>query len=243
MTEPAAEESFVLELQDVHANIGVSHILQGVSLSVPKNTVTVILGRNGVGKTTTLRAILGLVQRTGLIRFNGERIDQRRTYEIVRLGMSYVPEDRDVFYALTVEENLRLAERADKNHRYDLVYDLFPELKRRAKQMAGTLSGGQQQMVSLGRGLLNDDPVMIVDEPTKGLAPRLVSEVVDVLDRARELTTILMVEQNIAAARRLAGHVVIMAEGRTTYEGSAEVLADDQRLRVILGLATERAHS
>jgi branched-chain amino acid transport system ATP-binding protein len=242
MTEPDAEE-FVLQLEDVHASIGVSHILQGVSLTVPKNKVTVILGRNGVGKTTTLRSVLGLVDRTGLIKFNGERIDQRRTYEIVRLGLSYVPEDRDVFHALTVEENLKLAERPGKEHRYDLIYTLFPELKQRAKQMAGTLSGGQQQMVSLGRGLLNDDALIIVDEPTKGLAPRLVSEVVDVLDRARELATILMVEQNIAAARRLAGHVVIMAEGRSTYEGSAEILADDQRLRVILGLATESAHS
>jgi branched-chain amino acid transport system ATP-binding protein len=227
----------------VHASIGVSHILQGVSLTAPRNLCTVILGRNGVGKTTTLRSILGLVQRTGFIEFNGARIDQRRTFEIVRQGISYVPEDRDVFHGLSVEENLKLAERPGKEHRYELVFSLFPELKQRARQMAGTLSGGQQQMVSLGRGLLNDDPFIIIDEPTKGLAPRLVSEVVDVLDRARELSTILMVEQNIAAAKRLAGHVVIMTEGHTAYEGSPEVLADDQRLRVILGLATEGAHS
>jgi branched-chain amino acid transport system ATP-binding protein len=229
----------ILELHDVHANIGVSHILQGVTLTVPENLVTVVLGRNGVGKTTTLRSVLGLVRRTGRITFQGNDISRMQTHDIVRAGMSYVPEDRDVFRGLTVLENLKLAERKGKQHRYELVYDLFPELRQRGRQVAGTLSGGQQQMLSLGRGLLNDDPLILIDEPTKGLAPRVVREVVDVLDRARHVSTIVMVEQNLLAARRLAGHVVVMAEGRVVQEGDPEVLGDEARVRDLLGLSSE----
>jgi branched-chain amino acid transport system ATP-binding protein len=242
VTAAGAEGTAILELQDLHASIGVSHILQGVTFSVPRNKTTVILGRNGVGKTTTFRAVLGLVKRTGSVVFNGQRIDALTTHDVVRAGIAYVPEDRDIFRGLTVEENLRLAERAGHDHRYDLIHDLFPELKQRAKQMAGTLSGGQQQMVSLGRGLLNDVPLILVDEPTKGLAPRLVLEVMDVLDRVQTLATVLMVEQNLSAARRLAGHVVVISEGRVTYEGSADLLDKDEELRGLLGFTTGVQH-
>jgi branched-chain amino acid transport system ATP-binding protein len=128
------------------------------------------------------------------------------------------------------------ASRAGSEHRYDLVFELFPEMKERLKQPAGTLSGGQQQMLSLSRGLLNDNKLMLIDEPTKGLAPRVVSEVVQVLERVKDIGTILMVEQNLAAAKRLAGHVVVMAEGRVVAEEAPELLDDDGRIRELLGI-------
>lgn len=232
----------LLELEDVHASIGVSHILQGVTLDVPAGEVTVIIGRNGVGKTTTLRAVLGLVERTGEIRYDGKRIDALETSRIARQGIAYVPEDRDVFGDLTVSENLALAERKRSRHHYDLVHDLFPELKTRARQVAGTLSGGQQQMVSLARGLLNDNPLMLIDEPTKGLAPKVVAEVVSVLEQVKGRSTVLMVEQNIAAARRLADHVVIMAQGRVVAQHSPDVLEDEATLREALAVSGKGGH-
>src|SRR6266567_561154 len=170
----------VLAVHDLHVYLGGSHVLQGNSFDVAEGGVTALLGRNGVGKTTTLRALMGLVDRRGAIELNGEDIRQVPTHRIVRRGVGYVPEDRDVFAALTVDENLRLAER-DASPQYDLVYDLFPELRERGKQAAGTLSGGQQQMLAIGRALLNDNRVLLVDEPTKGLSPLLVTEVAQVL--------------------------------------------------------------
>lgn len=227
----------ILRLEDVHATIEVSHVLQGIDMSVARGEVTVILGRNGVGKTTTLRAILGLVQRTGTIEFDGERIDGEETSRIARRGIAYVPEERDVFAGLTVSDNLMLAERKGSEHNYDLVYEVFPELKTRSKQAAGTLSGGQQQMVSLARALLNDNPLMLIDEPTKGLAPKVIADVVAALERARGLGTILMVEQNLAVARKLADRIVIMTEGRVAAAGSRDLLDDDAQMREALGLS------
>jgi branched-chain amino acid transport system ATP-binding protein len=234
---PVAEP--VLKLVDVHARIGVSHILQGVTLSVPPNSVTAVLGRNGVGKTSTLRAVLGLMNRSGTILFAGRSIEKEQTHAIVQRGIAYVPEDRDVFHGLTVVENLRLAERRGSEHHYDRVFELFPELEQRSRQVAGTLSGGQQQMLSLGRALLNDNSLMLVDEPTKGLAPKLVTEVVEVLERIRGVCSIVLVEQNLAAAHRLADHLVVMASGRVVTEGSAAVLmSDEQRIRDLLGVTS-----
>ena len=156
-------------------HLGESHILQGISFDVPSGGVTAVLGRNGVGKTTTLRALLGLVSRTrGAVELEGDDVTRLSTHAVVRRGVGYVPEDRDVFAGLTVEENLRLAERGG-DPRYDLVYDLFPELRQRGAQRAGSLSGGQQQMVAIARALLNENRVLLVDEPTKGLAPLLVT--------------------------------------------------------------------
>ena len=173
-----------------------SHVLQGISFSVPEGGVTALLGRNGVGKTTTLRALLGLVEARGTVRLDGQELTRMPTHEIVRLGIGYVPEDRDVFAGLTVRENLKLAQRNGAG-RYDLVYELFPELRERAEQRAGTLSGGQQQMVAIARALLNENRVLLIDEPTKGLAPLLVTEVARVLERAAEIATIVLVEQNL----------------------------------------------
>jgi branched-chain amino acid transport system ATP-binding protein len=166
--------STALSVGDLHVHLGESHVLQGISFDVPTGSVTALLGRNGVGKTTTLRALMGLVPRSrGSIALAGDDVTRLATHAVVRRGIGYVPEDRDVFAGLTVEENLRLAER-DAEPQYDLVYDLFPELRQRAGQRAGTLSGGQQQMVAIARALLNRNQVLLVDEPTKGLAPLLV---------------------------------------------------------------------
>ena len=210
----------LLALDDVHVHLGHSHVLQGVSFGVADGGVTALLGRNGAGKTTTIRAVLGLVGSSGRIGFAGDDIQALPTHKIVQRAIGYVPEDRDVFAGLTVEENLKLAERS-ADPRYDLVYDLFPELRERARQRAGTLSGGQQQMLAIARALLNDNRLLLVDEPTKGLAPKLVTEVAQVLERVAELSTVLLVEQNLAVVRRLARDVVVLSEGRVVHEGAA----------------------
>jgi branched-chain amino acid transport system ATP-binding protein len=199
--------------------------------------VTALLGRNGVGKTTTLRAVLGLVPRSrGTVALEEEDVTRLSTYAVVRRGVGYVPEDRDVFSGLTVEENLRLAER-NGHARYDLVHDLFPELRERARQRAGTLSGGQQQMVAIARALLNENRLLLVDEPTKGLAPALVTDVAAALERAAELATIVLVEQNLQVVQRVARDVVVLDGGRVVHAGSAaELLGDPDHVRRLLGV-------
>ena len=226
----------LLRVQDLNVHLGESHILQGVSFEVPEGGVTALLGRNGVGKTTTLRAMMGLVPRGGTVSLAGEELTRLPTHAIVRRGVGYVPEDRDVFAGLSVDENLRLAERGG-TPRYELVYELFPELKLRGAQKAGTLSGGQQQMVAIARALLNDNPVLLVDEPTKGLAPLLVTEVAAALGRAAELTTVLLVEQNLPVVQRLARDVVVLDAGQVVHAGpAAELLADPDHVRRLLGV-------
>ncbi len=217
----------LLSLHDLHVYLGESHVLQGITFDVEEGGVTALLGRNGVGKTTTLRALMGLVDRRGTIEFAGDDIRQMPTHKIVRLGVGYVPEDRDVFAALTVDENLRLAERDDET-RYDLVYELFPELRDRGKQAAGTLSGGQQQMLAIGRALLNNNRVLLVDEPTKGLSPLLVTEVATVLERVSELATVLLVEQNLGVVQRVARDAVVLDTGRVIHVGPAKELLEDK---------------
>jgi branched-chain amino acid transport system ATP-binding protein len=219
----------LLEVRDLHVYLGQSHVLQGVTFDVPEGGVTALLGRNGVGKTTTLRAILGLTGRRGIVRLDSEDLTTMPTHRVVRRRIGYVPEDRDVFSGLTVEENLRLAER-DAEPRYDLVYELFPELRERGQQRAGTLSGGQQQMVAIARALLHDNRVLLVDEPTKGLAPSLVADVARVLERLAELTTVLLVEQNLGVVRRIARDVVVLDQGRVVHTGDAKELLEQPDL-------------
>jgi branched-chain amino acid transport system ATP-binding protein len=226
----------IVAVHDLHVFLGESHVLQGISFDVAEGGVTALLGRNGVGKTTTLRALMGLVDRRGAIELAGADIRSAPTHRIVRRGVGYVPEDRDVFSALTVDENLRLAER-DPEPRYDLVYDLFPELRQRGRQAAGTLSGGQQQMLAIGRALLNDNRILLVDEPTKGLSPLLVTEVAMVLERVSDLTTVLLVEQNLGVVKRVARDVVVLDTGRVVHVGPAgELLEDKPLIQRMLGV-------
>jgi branched-chain amino acid transport system ATP-binding protein len=227
----------LLSVADLHVHLGQSHVLQGVSFDVPEGGVTALLGRNGVGKTTTIRAILGLVGRRGRVVYGGDEIQSLPTHKIVRREIGYVPEDRDVFSGLTVEENLKLAER-DGEPRYELVYDLFPELRERAPQRAGTLSGGQQQMLAIARALLNDNRLLLVDAPTKGLAPRLVTEGARVLEHVAELHTVVLVEQNLGVVRRLARDVVVLDQGRVVHQGSATAfLAQPDLVRRLLSVS------
>lgn len=230
----------LLELRDLHVHIGESHILQGISFGVRAGSITGLLGRNGVGKTTTLRGILGLVPRTGSVVLGDEELTALPVHEVVRRGVGYVPEDREVFSALTVAENLRLAERPDSALRYDLVYELFPELRQRAAQKAGTLSGGQQQMVALARALLNaENRILLIDEPTKGLAPLVVRHVADALQRAAQVATILLVEQNLSVAHRLVKDVIVLDQGRVGFAGDVgELLGDPALARKHLGVGT-----
>ena len=227
----------LLEVRDLHVFLGQSHVLQGVSFDVPEGGVTALLGRNGVGKTTTLRALLGLVRARGNVTLAGDEITRLPTHRIVRRGVGYVPEDRDIFAGLSVAENLRLAER-NGSARYDLVYDLFPELEQRGDQRAGTLSGGQQQMVAIARALLNENRLLLVDEPTKGLAPLLVTEVARVLERASETETILLVEQNLGVVQAVARDVVVLDQGRVVHTGAArQLLSDTERVKRLLGVS------
>ena len=233
----------LLEVRDLHVLLGPSHVLQGVSFDVPEGGITALLGRNGVGKTTTLKALLGLARPHGTVRLGGEEIAHLPTHAIVRRGVGYVPEDREVFAGLTVEENLQLAER-NGSARYDLVHDLFPVLRERADQRAGTLSGGEQQMVAIARALLNENRVLLIDEPTKGLAPFLVAEVAQALERMAETETILLVEQNLGVVERLATDAVVLDQGRVVYTGLAsELLSDAQLVRRLLGVSRgEESH-
>ncbi len=229
--------SVLLSIDDLHVYLGESHVLQGVSFDVAEGGVTALLGRNGVGKTTTLRAILGLAPARGRVEIGGEDVAGAPTHRIVRRGIGYVPEDRDVFAGLTVEENLRLAER-NGSPRYDLVYELFPTLRDKQHQRAGTLSGGEQQMLAIARALLNDNKLLLIDEPTKGLAPLLVTEVAHALERAAEIATILLVEQNLGVVHATARDAVVLDQGCVVHTGPAKELLEDQsQVRRFLGVS------
>jgi branched-chain amino acid transport system ATP-binding protein len=235
----------LLSIVDLRVRIGGSQILQGVSFEVPATGVTVLLGRNGVGKSTTLKSVLGLTpagsEVSGSVLFDGVPVTGVATHHLVRRGLGYVPEDRGIFAGLTVAENLKLAERvADPD--YDTAYRLFPELKQRARQRAGTLSGGQQQMLAIARVLLNPNRLLLVDEPTKGLAPRLVTEVADAVTRIAETVPILLVEQNLALVRRVGRDAVVLAAGSVAYSGPIGSLLDDDHLtRSLLGVGQHKA--
>ena len=240
MTDTATPPSPVLVIEDLHVRYGGSHILQGVSFEVPGRGVTALLGRNGVGKTTTLKAIIGLAPRSGRILVDGQEIQGLSTTRIVRDGIGYVPEDREVFGGLTVDENLRLVD-PDRGADAPIVGRLFPDLVERRSQRAATLSGGQQQMVSLARVLLRDNRLLLIDEPTKGLAPKLVTEVADVLAEVARTTPILLVEQNLPLVRRIADSVVVLDAGAVVHRGSAaELVADAALTRELLGVSMRR---
>lgn len=232
----------ILTVTHLSASIAGQQVVEDVTFQVPPTGITAILGRNGVGKTSTIRGILGLITRRGEVTLAGERIDGLQTHQIVQRGVGYVPEDREVFAGLTVAENLSLAER-DKNPRREFVAELFPDLAARRGQLAGTLSGGQQQMVSVARALLNENQILLVDEPTKGLAPKIVGEVADALEEASKIVPILLVEQNLEVVRRLADDAIVVAGGRVVHTGPAREILDDVALTTrLLGVSAE-AHA
>lgn len=222
-------DSAILTVNGLNARIAGQQVVEDVSFSVASTGVTALLGRNGVGKTSTIKGILGLIERRGEVVFAGERIDRMRTHRIVQRGIGYVPEDREVFSELTVLDNLRLAER-QANPRREFVDGLFPDLVARRSQYAGTLSGGQQQMLSLGRALINDNRLLLVDEPTKGLAPLIVQQVADALAEAARTVPILLVEQNLSVVRQLAKDVIVLDGGRVVYTGDAQGLLENDAL-------------
>jgi branched-chain amino acid transport system ATP-binding protein len=225
-----------LEVRDLQVTISGSHILQGVNFFVPEKKVTALLGRNGVGKSTTLKAIMGLNPGTGSIKFGGTEIISMPTHKIVQMGMGYVPEDREIFASLTVKENLALAAR-DSEPNFDLVYSIFPELLTRTSQRAGTLSGGQQQMVAIARALLNQNKILVIDEPTKGLAPKLVTEVANALAQVADHSTMLIVEQNLALVKAIAQNIIVMDQGKVVFEGGPENLQDEAFVKSMLGVS------
>ncbi len=233
------EAAPILSVQGLSARIAGQQVVEDVSFTVPATGVTALLGRNGVGKTSTIKAIIGLIDRAGVIELDGERIEKEATFKIVQRGVGYVPEDREVFSKLTVAENLRLAERTETPRR-QLVEELFPDLLARSAQMAGTLSGGQQQMVSLARALLNTNKILLVDEPTKGLAPKIVGEVAETLVEAAKTVPILLVEQNLHVVRQLANDAIVLSGGRVVHTGRAVDFLDDAGLiQRHLGVSTD----
>lgn len=234
--------SNILTVRNLYGRIEGQQVVEDVSFDVPDTGVTALLGRNGVGKTSTIKSILGLFDRSGEVTLAGRRVDRLPTHKIVQLGVGYVPEDREVFGTLTVAENLKLAERSAHPNRA-LVDELFPDLVHRAAQLAGTLSGGQQQMVSLARALLNQNRLLLVDEPTKGLSPKIVGEVAVALLAAAKTVPILLVEQNLQVISQLADRVVVLSGGRVVFTGEASQLLDDpERIQRYLGVHTGSEH-
>jgi branched-chain amino acid transport system ATP-binding protein len=224
----------LLELQDVHTHIGQHHILKSVSLTVRRDRVTVLLGRNGAGKTTTLRTIVGLLPpRQGTVRFAESSIHGRPPYEIVRLGIGYVPEGQGIFATLSVEENLRVAmldERAARA-RVPAIYELFPDLRRLGAARAGTLSGGQKQMLAIARALVNDNRLLLIDEPSKGLAPIVIEHLTAAIRAMKARATVLLVEQNFAMAAALGDDFFLLDDGRTVAQGPMRALIEDEALK------------
>ncbi|NOX62130.1 MAG: ABC transporter ATP-binding protein [Chloroflexi bacterium] len=231
----------ILSLQSIHTFIGRFHILEGVSLDAPEGSITALLGRNGAGKTTTLKSILGLTPPSqGKILFNGEEIQGRRPYEIAALGIGYVPEHRAIFRDLSVYENLKIAERkkGDLERKADFIFGLFPDLKRLIHLSGANLSGGQQQMLAVARALVPDNELLLIDEPSEGLAPVIIEQMMEAIKALSAKTTVLLVEQNFLVASTLAEHYVIIEEGRTVKRGlMADLIHDEAAIHRYLGAA------
>jgi branched-chain amino acid transport system ATP-binding protein len=239
---PTQSSRSLLSLQDVHAYIAGSHILQGVTFDVTAGETTVLLGRNGAGKSTTLRTIMGLVPaERGSITLEGQALSGKPPYAIARQGIGFVPEDRDVFVLLTVEENLRLAQRAGASRGaggIEQAYTLFPDLRAARGRSAGAMSGGQQQMLAIARALVNRNRVVLVDEPTKGLAPVIVRHLEAIFRSLRdEGETVLLVEQNLEFALSVGDRFFILDEGRIVHGGRMDELTrDPEVLRRYVGV-------
>jgi branched-chain amino acid transport system ATP-binding protein len=235
------ENNNLLEVKDIHTFIGQFHILQGVSVTVPKGNIVALLGRNGAGKTTTLKTILGLTPpREGRVVFDGEEIQGRRSFDIANMGIGFVPEHRAIFRDLSVLENLRIAERekGDLESKEEFIYSLFPDLKRLITLPGTNLSGGQQQMLAVARALVPDNKLLLIDEPSEGLAPVIIEQMMEAIRQLSAETTVLLVEQNFIVASQLAEAYVIIEEGHSVKSGAmADLVEDPETIRRYLEAA------
>jgi branched-chain amino acid transport system ATP-binding protein len=231
---PAADT--LLAVRDLHVHYGKSHVLHGVDLHVARNEVISLLGRNGTGRSTTLKAIMGLVApSSGSVRLAGRELAGARPYAVCRAGIGYVPEEREVFANLTVDENLRMGEQPPTAgaHRWSVeqMFDYFPRLKERRNTKAGSMSGGEQQMLTICRSLLGNPQLMLIDEPTEGLAPKIVAQVGEcIADMHRKGLSVVLVEQKLAIALKVSTRVCVMGHGRIVFEGTPEALTSDRQL-------------
>jgi branched-chain amino acid transport system ATP-binding protein len=238
--------SDLLQLQDVHTHIGAYHILHGVDLAVPEGEVTMLLGRNGAGKTTTLRTVMGLWTATqGSVSFKGQDITQRATPDIAQLGIGYVPETMGIFTDLTVKDNMVLAARSARHvgeldtDRLQWIFGLFPAIQKFWLYPAGKLSGGQKQMLAIARAIVEPRALLLIDEPSKGLAPSIIQNLITALrELKKQRCTILLVEQSFAMARALGDRVAVMDNGRVVHAGSmADLVANETLQQRLLGLS------
>jgi branched-chain amino acid transport system ATP-binding protein len=222
---------YILDVQNIHTFIGQYHILQGVNVRVPKGSIVALLGRNGAGKTTTLKSILGLTPpREGKVIYNGQEVNGMRSFDIASMGIGFVPEHRAIFRDLSVEENLKIAERkkGDYLRKKDFIFGLFPDLQRLITLPGTSLSGGQQQMLAIARALVPDNQLLLIDEPSEGLAPVLIESMMTAIRELAKESTIVLVEQNFLVASHLAEYYVIIEEGRSMQDGKMKDLAADK---------------
>jgi branched-chain amino acid transport system ATP-binding protein len=225
----------LLSLSNLHAYYGKSHVLHGVAMQVGTGEIVSLLGRNGSGRSTTVKAIMGLVDATGQVRFKGQELVGRKAFEIARLGVGYVPENRDIFPKLTVQQNLLLGIKSGKRKSrwcLDDMFAMFPRLKERRHVEAGVLSGGEQQMLTLCRTLMGDPELIMIDEPTEGLAPKIVELVGEYLrELKRRGISVLLVEQKLTIALQVSDRCLVMGHGRIVFEGTPEALKADSYVR------------
>ena len=224
-----------LKVEEIHTHIGQYHILQGISFEAPVGEVSVLLGRNGAGKTTTLKTIMGLTPASrGSVTFNGKNITKNATFKIANLGIGYVPEDQGIFGDLTVEENIKVAMKKDDDaalERQEYVLKLFPDLKIFWKKDGGHLSGGQKQMLAMARAFVNDSKLLLIDEPSKGLAPIVIEKVMEAITEMKKSTTIILVEQNFMMASRIGDTYTLIDDGKTVHSGLMKELVHNEEVK------------
>ena len=225
----------MLNVKDLHAYYGKSHILQGVDFNIEEGEIVSLLGRNGVGRSTTVKTIMGEVEPKGSIQFKGQEIAGKKSFEIANLGLGYVPENRDIFPTLTVRQNLLLGQKSGTNSgRWNIeeMFDMFPNLGERAEIDGGVLSGGEQQMLCMCRTLMGDPELIMIDEPTEGLAPKIVEQVANLLEEiANRGVAILLVEQKLSIAFKISHRLYVMGHGQIVYEGTPDSLRQADNVR------------
>ena len=234
MGEQGVDET-ILEVQGVHTFIGQHHILQGISFDAKADAVTVLIGRNGAGKSTALKTVIGLLPSSkGKIIYKGKEIQKNRPFEIARMGIGFVPENMGIFSELTVEENMRVAMLVEDEataRRLDRTLEMFADLKKFWKAKAGNLSGGQKQMLAIARAIVNDTSLLLIDEPSKGLAPIIVDAVIGAINQIKEHSVVVLVEQNFYMASSVGDYFFILDDGMVAHSGHVEALIQDEALQ------------